>query len=227
MPSWAGTLRCLGGPTGEALQRHVEGLLLDAGRFGREAELLRRLDPDADLVGGLAYSIGGRDRSVRQGGEAADRGHASERAAERADARAQQFRLAAEAHKPTRGYAARHLDALQALLAALADRDQLSLDLTAALDRQADGVGGGASGHGSASILGFGAYGVGGGGSRRTVGRTAPCGNSARAVQRRKQPIAALNGSCSRCHVGWRAAHRSSFGRLALQRHIDSAVLRI
>ena len=57
------------------------------------------------------------------------------------------FTLAAETHKPTRGLAARGLDALQALLAALADRDQLGLDLAAALDRQADSVGLGASGH--------------------------------------------------------------------------------
>ena len=41
------------------------------------------------------------------------------------------------------------LDAFEALLAALADRDQLGLDLPTALDRQADGVGGGASGHNS------------------------------------------------------------------------------
>jgi hypothetical protein len=42
---------------------------------------------------------------------------------------------------------ARPVDALQALLAALADRDQLGLDLAAALDREADSVSLGASGH--------------------------------------------------------------------------------
>jgi hypothetical protein len=41
----------------------------------------------------------------------------------------QQLRLAAEALQPTRRALARRLDALQALLAALADRDQLGLDL--------------------------------------------------------------------------------------------------
>jgi hypothetical protein len=71
-------------------------------------------------------------------------------AAERANAGAQQFRLAAQALQPPRGAIARALDALQALLAALADGDQLGLDLPAALDRQADRVGVGASGHDSA-----------------------------------------------------------------------------
>ena len=46
----------------------------------------------------------------------------------------------------------RALDALQALLAALADRHQLGLDLAAALDRQADGIGVGASGHDRGSL---------------------------------------------------------------------------
>jgi ABC-type transporter Mla subunit MlaD len=56
----------------------------------------------------------------------------------------------AEAFQPTGGALARVLDALQALLAALADRHQLGLDLAAALDREADRVGLVASGHGSA-----------------------------------------------------------------------------
>ena len=146
----ARALRRLGRAAGEALQRHVERLLLDAGRLGGEAQLLQRLDADPDLVGGLADGIGRRDRAIDQRGEAADRGDAGERAAERADAGAQQLRLAAEALQPARGTIARALDALQALLAALADRDQLGLDLAAALDRQADRVGLGASGHGSA-----------------------------------------------------------------------------
>ena len=72
------------------------------------------------------------------------------------DAGAQQLRLTAEALQPARGTLARALDALQALLAALADRDQLGLDLTAALDRQPNRVGMGASSHGSACELGFG-----------------------------------------------------------------------
>jgi hypothetical protein len=62
-------------------------------------------------------------------------------ATERANACAQQFRLTAEALQPTRGAFARGLDALQALLAALTDRDQLGLELAAALDREADRVG--------------------------------------------------------------------------------------
>ena len=94
-----------------------------------------------------------RDGAVDQRGEAADRGDARERTAERADAGAQQLRLAAEALEPARGALARALDALQALLAALADRDQLGLDLPAALDRQADRVCLRASGHGSACVL--------------------------------------------------------------------------
>jgi hypothetical protein len=52
-----------------------------------------------------------------------------ERTAQRADAGAQQLRLAAEALQPTRRLIARGLDALQALLAALAHRDQVGLDL--------------------------------------------------------------------------------------------------
>ena len=75
-----------------------------------------------------------------------------ERATERADAGAQQLRLAAEALQPARGALARALDALQALLAALADRDQLGLDLATAFDRQADRVGLRASGHGSVCL---------------------------------------------------------------------------
>ena len=143
----AGALRRLGRPPGEALQRHVERLLLDAGRLGGEPQLLQRLDADPDLVGGLADRIGRRDRAIDQRAETADRRSADQRAAERADAGAQQLRLAAEALQPARGALARALDALQALLAALADRDQLGLDLPAALDRQADGVGLRASGH--------------------------------------------------------------------------------
>jgi hypothetical protein len=46
----------------------------------------------------------------------------------------------------------RALDALQALLAALANRDQLGLDFGRPLDRQADGVGLSASGHDSGNL---------------------------------------------------------------------------
>ena len=106
------------------MEGHVEGLLLDPGRLGGEAQLLQRLDPE--------------DRTVHQRREAANRGHASERAARCADAGAQQLGLAAQVLEPAGAFAACRLDALQALLAALADRDQLRLDLTAALDRQAD-----------------------------------------------------------------------------------------
>ena len=55
--------------------------------------------------------------------------------------------------QPARGALARALDALQALLAALADGDQLGLDLPAALDRQADRIRLRASGHGSVHAL--------------------------------------------------------------------------
>jgi hypothetical protein len=51
--------------------------------------------------------------------------------------RAQQLRLATQALEPARGTIARRLDALRTLLAALADRDQLGLELPAALDSQA------------------------------------------------------------------------------------------
>ena len=143
----AGALRRLGRPPGEALQRHIQRLLLDPGRLGGKPQLLQRLDADADLVGGLADRIRGRDRAVDQRAETTDRRGADQRAAERADAGAQQLRLATQALEPAGGTLATSLDALQALLAALADRDQLGLDLAAALDRQADGVGLGASGH--------------------------------------------------------------------------------
>ena len=62
----AGALRRLGRTAGEALQRHVERLLLDAGRLGGEAQLLQRLDADPDLVGGLADRIRRRDRAIDQ-----------------------------------------------------------------------------------------------------------------------------------------------------------------
>ena len=62
----AGALRRLGRAAGEALQRHVEGLLLDAGGLGGEAQLLQRLDADPDLVRGLADRIRRRDRAVDQ-----------------------------------------------------------------------------------------------------------------------------------------------------------------
>ena len=54
--------------------------------------------------------------------------------------------------QPTQRLIARVLDALQALLAALADRDQLGLDLPAALDREADGIGLRACGHCSVHV---------------------------------------------------------------------------
>jgi hypothetical protein len=57
----AGALRRLCGPPGEALQRHVQRLLLDAGRLGGKPQLLQRLDPHADLVGRLADGIRRRD----------------------------------------------------------------------------------------------------------------------------------------------------------------------
>jgi hypothetical protein len=41
----------------EALQGHVQRLLLDAGHLGAKAQLLQRLDAHADLVRGLADRI--------------------------------------------------------------------------------------------------------------------------------------------------------------------------
>jgi hypothetical protein len=64
-------LRRLGRAPGEALQRHVQRLLLDAGGFGGKPQLLQRLDADADLVGGLADRIRRRDRAIDQRGETA------------------------------------------------------------------------------------------------------------------------------------------------------------
>jgi hypothetical protein len=150
---------------GEALQRHIEGLLLDPGRLGREAEFLERLDPDADLVGRLADRIGCADRAVDEGSEPADGGHSGERAAQRANAGAQQLGLTAQPLEPTGSTIAYGLDALQALLAALADRDQLGLDLAATLDRQADGIGLGASSHGFSQRVAFDTARAGGTGS--------------------------------------------------------------
>jgi hypothetical protein len=146
----ARALRRLCGPAGEALQCHVERLLLDPRRLRGKAQLLQRLDPDPDLVRGFANRICGRDRAVDQRAEATDRRGADQRATEGADARAQHLRLAAKPLQPAGGVLTRALDPLQALLAALADRYQLSLHLPAALDRQADGVCLRASGHGSA-----------------------------------------------------------------------------
>jgi hypothetical protein len=143
----------LGGPADEALERHVQRFLLDPGRLGGKAQLLQRLDSDPDLVGGLADRIGRADRAVHEGGEAPDGGHTGERTAEGADAGAQQLGLAAQILEAARGLAAGRLDALQALLAALADRDQLGLDLPAALDRQTDRIGLHASGHASVRLL--------------------------------------------------------------------------
>jgi hypothetical protein len=131
----------------DGLESHIQRLLLDAGRLGGEAQLLQRLDADPDLVGSLADRIRRADRATDQGGKPADRRDPDQRAAERADAGAQQLRLAAEPLQPARSLAARHLDALQALLAALAHRDQLGFDLAAALHRQADRVAVRASGH--------------------------------------------------------------------------------
>ena len=61
----------------------------------------------------------------------------------------EQLGLATQALEPARGAIARALDALQALLAALADSHRLGLDLAAALDREADRIRVGASGHDS------------------------------------------------------------------------------
>jgi hypothetical protein len=111
----------LRGTTGEALQRHVERLLLDPGRLGGKAQFLQRLDADADRVGGLADGFGCTDRAVDQRGETTDCGDPDQRATQRPDTGAQQLRLAAEALQSARGALARALDALQALRTALAD----------------------------------------------------------------------------------------------------------
>ena len=60
-----------------------------AGRLGGEAQLLQRLDTDADLVRGLADGVRRRDRAVDQRAEPADRGDPDQRTTECADARAQ------------------------------------------------------------------------------------------------------------------------------------------
>jgi hypothetical protein len=143
----AGALRGLCCTPGETLQRQVQRLLLDPGRFSGKPQFLERLDADPDLVRGLADRIRRRDGAVDKRREPTDRRDAEQRAAERANAGAQQLGLAAEALEPAGGPLARALDVLQALLAALADRDQLGLDLAPALDRQADGVRMRASGH--------------------------------------------------------------------------------
>ena len=95
-------LDCLGSTAGEALQCHVEGLLLDAGRLGGKPQLLQRFDADPDLVRGLADRIRRRDRAVDQRAEATDRRGADQRTAERANAGAQQLRLAAKALEAAR-----------------------------------------------------------------------------------------------------------------------------
>jgi hypothetical protein len=170
--AWRGLRRT----TGEALQRHVERLLLEAGCLGGKPQLLQRLHADPDLVGGLADRIRRRDGSIDQGSEAAHRGHSSERHAERPDTGAQQLRLAAEAFQPARGALARALDPLQALLAALADRNELGLDLSDTVDRQADGIGVRASGHRSVCVLRSGTCER--GACRRSRGQTAVSGAS-------------------------------------------------
>jgi hypothetical protein len=67
----ARALRRLGRAAGEALQRHVEGLLLDPGCLRCETQFLQGLDADPDLVGSLADRIRRRDGSIDQRGEAA------------------------------------------------------------------------------------------------------------------------------------------------------------
>jgi hypothetical protein len=89
----AGGLRRLGRAPGEALQRHIQGLLLDTRRLGGDAQLLQRLAPRADLVGGLANGICRRDRAVDQRSAAAHRRSPDQRAPKSADAGAQQLRL--------------------------------------------------------------------------------------------------------------------------------------
>jgi choline dehydrogenase-like flavoprotein len=86
--------------SGEALQRHIQRLLLDAGGLGGEAQLLQRLDADNDLVRGLTDRIGCADRAIDQRCKPTDRCDPDQRAAQRANARAQQLRLAAEALQP-------------------------------------------------------------------------------------------------------------------------------
>jgi hypothetical protein len=116
----------------------------------------------------LADRIRRRDRAVDQRAEATDRRSVKERSAKGPNPGAQQLRLAAEPLQPTGGALARALDALQALLAALADRNQLGFDLTAALDRQSDGIGVGASGHDLGSLDDCASR-------KRTAGRPGPC----------------------------------------------------
>ena len=67
----------LGHSADEALQRHVERLLLAARRLGGEAQLLERLDTDADLVRGLADGIRRGERAVDQRRQPTDSGNAA------------------------------------------------------------------------------------------------------------------------------------------------------
>ena len=95
-------LRRLGDAAGEALQRHVEGALLDAGEPRREPELLERLDTDADLVGRLADGVGGADGPIDESREAARRDDAGESPGEGADAEAQALDSLAEPNQTPR-----------------------------------------------------------------------------------------------------------------------------
>ena len=60
-------LRGLGCSPGEPLQRHVEGLLLDARSLGGEPQLLQRLDLDPNRVRGLTDGLRPPRSSGRSG----------------------------------------------------------------------------------------------------------------------------------------------------------------
>jgi len=100
-------LRRLGGAPGEALQRHIQHLLLDACERCRKAQLLQRLDADTDLARGLADRICRSERASGQTGEAADHRSADQRATESTNPRAQALRLASQPLQPARGALAR------------------------------------------------------------------------------------------------------------------------
>jgi hypothetical protein len=97
---------------------HIAGLQIEVRPVGLASLLGRGFRRQTGH--GLADRVRRRDRTIDQCPEATDRRGADQRAAQRADAGAQQLRLAPKALQPARGALAAGLDALQALLAALA-----------------------------------------------------------------------------------------------------------
>ena len=93
----------LGHSVDEALQRHVQRLPLDPERLGGKRSSCSASTPTPILSAVLPIRIRRRDRAIDQRRDPTDSGNARERAAEGADAGAQQLRLAAQALQPARG----------------------------------------------------------------------------------------------------------------------------